>query len=405
MVMICGCSSIVLPQTKFQVAWQSSQREYTADKTPDSYDDPGYKLYKEGYDLVLDEQWVKARKIFDAMISKYPKSSYVDDAEYWTAYALKHTDRKKAIEAYDKFIKVHQNSSYYDDAIADLSELKNDRSKVIEKLTVKGNARVYITDDGMFMSEGAQRMNIGEDGVVIGEGPESLVVGKHGITITGDGKSFHYSYGLAPQAKTIERAIKLHSVRLNRLRAHAGGSIPFAKIRTVNEENLDPETRLKMEVIYSLGDLKENEKSFKTLKEIALNYKQAFSLREAAMDVLSDFKKFDVASVYIDIIKHDTSEEMQTNAIDYICQHEGDKNKTATILINLFNALPKSRSEQRQMIFYSIADVGNDRAIDFLSNIARKSEDYDLRREAIYYLRNIGGEKVREVLFDIIKEK
>ena len=57
------------------------------------------------------------------------------------------------------------------------------------------------------------------------------------------------------------------------------------------------------------------------------------------------------------------------------------------------------------MIFYSIADIGNEQAIDFLGKVARTSDDYDLRREAVYYLGSIGGEKARAVLYEILKEK
>ena len=397
-------SSSGLAQSSSQLAWQSSPHEYLNYETSENHDDPAYILYKKGYDLILNEQWDEAREKFGVLLTKFSKSNYVDDAEYWTAYALKHINRKKAIDAYNRFLKEYSGSAYYDDAIADLSELKKDRSKIVDKLTVKGDARIYVTEDGMFMSAGTQRMNIGEDGVIIGEGPESLVVDKHGITISGDGKSFRYSYGIAPQARTLGRAIRLQSIRMNRLRLRPVGA-HVTNIRITGEDDLDPEIRLKMEALYSLSESKEDEKSFHTLKDIALNYRQPRPLREAALEVLSDFKKYDVLSVYIEILKSDTSEDMQTYALDYISQNEKDKNKTTTILIDLFNSLPMTRVEQRQMIFYSVADIGNDHAIDFFSDVAHSSDDYELRREAIYYLGNIGGEKAREALLEILKDK
>ncbi len=402
MVLISILSGLAQPGT--QLAWQSSPHKYLNYETSENHDDPAYILYKKGYDLILNEQWNEAREKFGVLLTKFSKSNYVDDAEYWTAYALKHTDRKKAIDAYNRFLKEYSGSAYYDDAIADLSELKKDRSKIVDKLTVKGDARVYVTEDGMFMSAGTQRMNIGEDGVIIGEGPESLVVDKHGITISGDGKSFRYSYGIAPQARTLGRAIRLQSIRMNRMRLRTVGA-HVTNIRITGEDDLDPEIRLKMEALYSLSESKEDEKSFQALKDVALNYRQPRPLREAALEALSDFKKYDVLPVYIEVVKSDTSEDMQTYAIDYISQNAKDKNKTTRILINLFNSLPKTRVEQRQMLFYSVADIGNDHAIDFLSDVARSSDDYELRREAIYYLGNIGGEKAREALFEILKDK
>lgn len=399
----------LLSQTSNQIAWQLDGNEnivgVTISEVSDNQDDPAYKIYKEGYSLILEEKWDEARKIFTQIKSNYPQSDYVDDAQYWSAYAAKHTNTKKAVDEYSKFIKNYPDSKYYDDAVADLAELKKERSEVIKKLTVKGNARVYVTQNGVLMNEGTQRMYIGEDGVVLGEGPESLVVDKRGITISGDGRSFRYSYGFAPQARTFERAMKLYTGRLNRIHFKGRTPSPFPTQKINQSGDIDPETRLKIEALYSLGEAKEDEKSFQVLKEVALNTKKPHQLREAALEALSDIKKHDVIPIYVDIVKNDTSEDMQIFAIDYINQTDRDKNKTISILINLFDTLPKQRREQRQMIFYSIADIGNDRAIDFLADVAHRDENYEMRRDAIYYLGSIGGEKARTALFEILKEK
>ncbi len=64
---------------------------------PGSQEGPDYAVYKKGYDLVLDEKWDAARKQFAELQEKHPKSDYIDDARYWSAYALMHTDLKKAL--------------------------------------------------------------------------------------------------------------------------------------------------------------------------------------------------------------------------------------------------------------------------------------------------------------------
>ncbi|MDI6766224.1 MAG: hypothetical protein QME52_05315 [Bacteroidota bacterium] len=366
-------------------------------------DDPAYKTYKEGYNLILDERWDEARKKFAEIIFKYPKSSFLDDAHYWSAYGLKYTNRKKAIEAYNKFISNFSSSSYYDDAVTDLAELKKERAKGTEKLKVKGSAQVYITDDGLMIREGKQAMHIGEDGIVIGEGPDSVIISKNAISISSDGKSFRFGYGTATKARTLERALRLYQRKLSRPRLPHIVTIPSPVI--AGDDDLDPQTKLKLEALYALGDAKEDEQSYNTLKEIALDFKQPRQLREAALYVLADYKKFDVLNVFSEIVKNDTSEEMQSYAIDYISEHGKDKKKTVGILIQLFDSIPSKRTQQREMIFYSIADIGNEQAIDFFGKVARTSNDYELRREAVYYLGSIGGEKARRVLYEILKEK
>ncbi|HET6273896.1 MAG TPA: HEAT repeat domain-containing protein, partial [Bacteroidota bacterium] len=74
-------------------------------------------------------------------------------------------------------------------------------------------------------------------------------------------------------------------------------------------------------------------------------------------------------------------------------------------LVDLFYTLPKSRKEQTQTIFYAVAEVGNDRAVDFLTKVALSHDDYDLRSDAVYYLGSIGGEKARAALYQILRSK
>jgi len=337
----------------------------------DAKDDPGYAMYKEGYNLVLEERWEEARKAFAAMAAKYPTSDFIDDAQYWSAYALKHLDRKKAEAEYRKFVKDYPKSTYFDDAVADLSEL---------------DAQAYV--------------------VTSGEAPTT-------VTVTGTGNG--YAYGIGRNTERALAGMERSLRKLNRLgvlrapRAASNGltfTRPPSRVELPalvgEEEKLDPETELKIEALYALGNAKEDEKSFATLKQVAVDMKAALPLRRAALDALSDFKKFDVLPVYLEIARRDTTEEMQSLAIDFISSHGKDKNKSVGTLIDLFTTLPKSRSEQRRTVFYFIAEVGNDRAVDFLGTVAKTSDDHDLRREAVFYLGNIGSEKARTVLYGIL---
>ena len=326
---------------------------------PDNQDDAGYALYKEGYNLILEEQWNEARKKFGVVISKHPKSDYVDDARYWSAYALMQTDRKKAIEAYKKFIEGYPKSSYYDDAVADLGQLK---------------AGVFV------MTPGAPNVK---------------------VTPLPHGEGFEYEFG--PNSRQFERQMLRMERQMSRMRITSPHLTAFAP--RAEREKIDKETRLKMEALYALGDGKENEKAFQTLKEVAVNPKQPNPLREAAMDAIAQYEKYDVLPVLVEIAKNDTNQSIQSYAIDYIGEHGKDKNKTVETLVDLFYTLPKSRKEQTQTIFYAVAEVGNDRAVDFLTKVALSHDDYDLRSDAVYYLGSIGGEKARAALYQILRSK
>jgi tetratricopeptide (TPR) repeat protein len=332
------------------LAWRmTSSRE-------DDKSDAGYALYKEGYALVLEEKYAAARKKFEELLAKFPGSSYADDARYWTAYSLRNTDREKAIEDYRRFIKEHPKSSYYDDAVADLNSLQID----IPELP---RGAVAVVPPGL-----PHRA----PGVALGPNTGNLL-------------------------RQLKREMH-HMARIGNVR-----SVPAPFARWGEEENLDDATRLKMDALYALGETKEDDRSFSTLRDVALDARQVHPLREAAMDALSGFTKHDALSVFVEIARKDTSADLQGFAIDYIGEHGTDKNQRVTVLEDLFRSLPKSRTDQRKTIVYTIADVGNDRAVDFLKRVALADEDYGLRRDAVYYLGSIGGETARAALYEILK--
>jgi len=49
---------------------------------------PDQDLYNKGRSFVFEESWDQARDIFESLAKRYPRSPYLDDALYWTAFAL-----------------------------------------------------------------------------------------------------------------------------------------------------------------------------------------------------------------------------------------------------------------------------------------------------------------------------
>ncbi len=170
-------------------------------------------------------------------------------------------------------------------------------------------------------------------------------------------------------------------------------------------DDLDEETRLRLEAVNAIGMTREDEKGFAALKSLAVDPKEKQVVRIAAIEAMTGYRKHESLPVLVEIAVNDTSEEMQLFAIDYIGQAARDKEKAFDALLTLYTSLPAAKVEKRRMVFYSIAGIGNDRAVDFLATVARSNEDHELRREAIYYLGSIGGEKARDVLIEVLERK
>ena len=359
---------------------------------PDDQEDPGQPLYKEGYSLILAEQWNTARKKFAELLGKYPSTRYGDDARYWSAYALMHTDIRKALSAYQTFVKKHAKSTYYADAVADLASIQarlDAERRTEDRVRQRENFRFRIPSPA-------------PPAAVAGSEPD--VPPLPGVTQEPGATP---EPGFAPDMHEFKMNMRHLGWALRSMK-HRFGTRPhagFAGTTGDADDSLDESTRLKLDALSAIGNGKEDERGFQTLKEVALDKRQSIVLRNVALGQLSEFTKYDAASVFLDVAKNDTAEELQTAAIEYLRHSSADKNRSVDNLVTLFGALPASRSEQRSMIVYEIADVGNDRAVDFLLRVAKGDGDYDLRSDAVYYLGNIGGDKARTALYEILKTK
>jgi tetratricopeptide (TPR) repeat protein len=339
--------------------------------------DPDYQAYQEGYRLVLNGQWQEAKKKFDGFLKKYPKSTFTDDARYWAAYAVKHYDRKSAVTAYVKFLGDFPNSRYFEDAVADLSELekRNGHPIVIREATGSVGTPVPVPD---------------------ADAPSGAV------TVTVQSESRNSSPGAVTGYSMQKKTMASLEKALRRMRLPRA---PFRFPGFWEDGEIDKATQVKMEALRALADSKDDTGSFTVLREVALDRASAKPLRIAAMEELSDRRSPDPLPVYLMIAKGDTDEQIQDVAFDQIGRCSSDKNRSVESLIDLFRAIPSNRAERRESVFYSIAEIGNDKAVDFLFRIAREDANYDLRSQAIYYLGSIGSPKAHTALYDLLREK
>jgi tetratricopeptide (TPR) repeat protein len=326
----------------------------------DPQDDAGYALYRKGYRQILEEQWEAAQQVFAKLVASHPRSRYVDDAQYWSAYALMHTDREKALTAYRTFVEQHRSSSYYTDAIADMNQLK-----VNMALAERKDPFVTVTRP--------------------------------------DAAGTSYYIAVAPHVKGIERQIRISR----------GGPGPFppgiaappAALQAFQGRGADPELEFRIQVVTAIGRGREDEKSFETLRDIIVDRQQPNIVRIVAINSIAGFTKHDALPVLVEVARADTNIELQNTAIEFIGQAARDKNRSVEALEEIFQSLPPDRTDQLATTLFAIADVGNDRAVDVLARVAKSNPNYDLRSDAVFYLGSIGSEKARAALVDLIRGK
>jgi TolA-binding protein len=74
--------------------------------------------YKAAYNLILDSKWEEARKAMEDLARNFPKSGWVDDARYWSCYALEKLNRaqEEVFRHYQEFIKIYPASQWVNEA-------------------------------------------------------------------------------------------------------------------------------------------------------------------------------------------------------------------------------------------------------------------------------------------------
>ena len=387
--------TVAVPTTSF--AWEGGLLRLHEPVVAAEDGDPSQGLYKNGYNQILAEQWEKARKTFADLLKRYPQSAYADDARYWSAYALMHVNQEKAITEYREFINRHPRSTYLSDAVADLGNLeqKVEMNRVEKQIQSMAQHRAR-TDSSMAVRDHTTQ-----------EALQRYIESMRTPTPVIEGLPSPDSAPLAPMVwgnghtpnlgRMDMRGVALSMKRLGWRMRHM-----FAPEM---KRNLDKETQLRLEALTALGQGDEDERSFQMLKDVAIDRSQPVELRLEAMDQLSGFTKHDPAPVLLDIARTDSSQEVQSESLDLLRDCIKDKDKSVQTYGMLYRSLPDSRSDQRSMILFEIADIGNDPAVEFLSNVARHDSSYDLRSEAVYYLGSIGGQKARDVLYDVLLNK
>ncbi|NKB34563.1 MAG: hypothetical protein GKR91_15835 [Pseudomonadales bacterium] len=83
--------------------------------------------YREGYGLVLEQQWNDAQAHFIEFQSDWPESAWVDDAAFWNCYAIEQseggTDQTEHFNCYQNFVQNYPNSTWIADARSKLAVL------------------------------------------------------------------------------------------------------------------------------------------------------------------------------------------------------------------------------------------------------------------------------------------
>jgi len=445
-LLMLSALSVTLPQRAFQaqltlddmIEYPEGPSSPTSER-PGNRDDPAYATYKEGYALILDERWEQARKKFPELLAKYKKSDYRDDATYWSAYALKHLSLTNALKAYEDFLHRYPASSYFDDALADLAELQA-RASVLAPVAEPESLSIAVDveaapDPQIARSYSYTIKRLGHElrktshnlrrefrpmrTMIVAPNPSTMLKRElatekldRQTRLKLEALSALGAMKQDPQSVTTLKEIALDRTQPRELRhvsLYSLSRLKDADVLPVFLEIARKDTDSELQVSAVYGIVQSGLDKRKTLDILTDMYRSTPERRteqlEIVLDAIATIGTERGVDFLVGVARTSNDPELASIAIDGIGQTPDDKKKVVETLITLYGETPKTRNEQRGTILYTIADVGGDRAVDFLSTVALSDDDGDLRGNAIYLLGTIGGEKARTTLYRILKGK
>jgi HEAT repeat protein len=334
----------------------------------DDQDDPSYKMYKEGYKLIMGEQWAEARKAFEQMLKAYPKSKYGSDARYWMAYSLKYIDKKKAIGEYREFLKMYQESKYYDDAVSDLSRLENRPPAAPAAVSIPYKMPPPVAGPPV--------------------APEIARVAEEEYAKALQYKQRKY----ATLAETYEKSAKDPELRmkLEAFRAliqSGGGQKTFEMVKEIL---LDPKQPVELREA-ALDGLRHADEEIRSLSETARSKDKSPQVREAAKEALERLDSHDVPGIYLQVLKSDTSKRLTRTVLSLLGHyaHRGDE-RALNVLKETALDVRQDRM-LREAALYGLRQVQRPEMTDFFVQVIRSEKDSHLRIAALFQIAQSEG--------------
>ncbi len=340
------------------VAYGSSQDLDKLKRFLQTRNTPAMKLFREGRDLIENEEWAKAAQTFSGFINTYPRDSDVDAALYWYAYALKRQgNAKEAAKQLKRLIKDHGRSGWRDEADAMLAELAPalGEPQIINNALSKENEELKIIAlQSLFESSPERAMAFVAEWLK----PNSTAsrrMKESAVSLLGA----HGGKGAVPILLDIARNqpdVKLRQTAIHRL-GEAGGEAVLDDLMQIYAA--DREGKIKQQILHALAEM-ESPRAHAKLLDIARTASEPVELRRSAI--------------------HRLGERDNPSALDDLLRvYEADANL-----------------EIRRQIIHAIGESSDPRAPGKLIEIARSAPDIELRRAAIHRL----GEKNNDAMLD-----
>ncbi|MEM7350616.1 MAG: HEAT repeat domain-containing protein [Acidobacteriota bacterium] len=330
------------------------------------------RVYRQGYDLVLDEKWQEAIVVFDKLDERYPDSEWTDDAAFWRCYAgqQRGTGAAESFACYDDVLQHHPHSEWADDIQRSLVRLageldRDGRPEYQDKIQHYGRGEHADRTLAVLVALG----DIGDE--------RSLDVILERLDATQDEHL---------RARIVEILEDFDSPRA------------LEKLQLLIRN--DPAPRVRMAAIDALGDL-QPQAAAPLLLQLVRDTSQPDPVRVEALEELADIGAPNFDDLLEELALGD-NDALAHEAIDVIGDHREGREATVTRLVEILGKT--AHAGRRAEVLDTLEDIPTDSAVAALVQVAKTDPDPRMRRIATESLGDMQTEAAREALIQLLQE-
>lgn len=323
-----------------------------------SSSDAEVRIFREGRDLISEEEWGKASGKFAEYMKKYPKGKDVDAAMYWMAYALVKQEKfQEADHSLARLISEHPNSRWRDDAKALQLQLPNRQPD--QDIDAYNDENKIVALQTLFQGN-----------------PER---------------------GASTAAEILrdpKRSKKLKEMALALIGQHQSKASMELLMNIARNET---DTKLRKMAIFWMGH-SGDESALDLLKEFAISSTDA-EVEKAAAFAISQNGSPRAMQMLGEMARSATSRKLREEAIFWLGQRGVERG--VDNLIELYDG--EKTVEVKKRIIFSISQSRTKQGLRKLMEIARSDPSVELRKQAVFWLGQSNDPEAAKFLDEIVK--
>ncbi|MDA0687519.1 MAG: HEAT repeat domain-containing protein [Proteobacteria bacterium] len=355
--------------------------------------------YREGYNLVLEQQWSSAREYFDKFLNDWADSPWADDAAFWTCYSAEQeqSDPESNFTCYQQFVNSYANSSWVADARTKMAVLGSELGELgyPEFLSRVDRDWDFDFDFDFDFDDSDVDIDVDEISRQVERAMARAEREMERVRIRVNNLDLPDLPEL-PELPDLPDFPNISAEQMDEYRAMARDAAERARALAMTRRRSSADE----ELLTIIGALREDERASDILIQ-RLESSDNPTLRSRIVMLLEDLPGESITNALLDVVDNDASEQVRTSAILVLLDRDDPASRERLLAIATDADYPRS---VRAEILGEMDNWDEDVALDTLAAILRNEDDISLIAEAADALSDMESEASLAVLIESFED-